>query len=162
MRDSKSLPFFFFVIMFIGFIFFKAGFEKLINGNLPEELPGILSMFAKGNPNIIVKNYLNSFAIPNSFLLAYAVIFGELLTGLSLMSSAVYFILNKKKRKIVTLTFILGLFSAALMNLNYWLSSGWMSPSTYSLNLLMLGISLLGLVYAFKELIPSHKKVNNS
>lgn len=120
--------------------------EKFIGG-----LGGTLQRFASNNPYPWYKDFLQNFAIPNSQTFGFLTFYGELLVALSITLASAYLLFKKQVNKIVLIILGLGLFGGMFLNTIFWLASGWMSPSTDSLNLLMFGIQLIALVVVFKE-----------
>lgn len=119
--------------------------EKFING-----LGVVLQKFASNNPYPWYKSFLQNIAIPNSQIFGTFTFYGEILTALSVTLAAVY-LLFKPAKKLILILLLAGLLGGMFLNATFWLASGWMSPSTDSLNLLMLAIQTIALVAVFKE-----------
>lgn len=151
--------YFFYVILLNGFIFLKSGVEKLIGGTFLETLPATLRYFASGNPYPTVEFFLLEIAVPNGYLFGYLTMYGEVISGICLIIASIYYLHVKAFSHISLMLFIIGLTGAALLNDIFWLASGWTSPASETLNILMLAISLLGFVFIIREVIPSLRKV---
>ncbi len=145
---SKS---FLLVIFVIGLIWLRSGYGKL-TGGFVGNLDKALMKFASENPYPFVVDLLNSIAIPNHILFSYLTQWGEIFTGSVLIFSSLYLIFSKKPGKIIFTIFSLGLLVGILLNLTFWFSAGWTSPSTDGLNLLMLVVEVVALFGVFKKL----------
>lgn len=119
--------------------------EKFING-----LGGTLTKFASNNPYPVVKDFLQNTAIPNSQIFGFLTLWGELLVAISLTLGSLYLLLKMGQSKMVKSLLILGLLGGMFLNLTFWLSSGWTSPSAESLNLFMFIVGFIGLVSVLK------------
>lgn len=129
----------------------RSCYGKFVSGNFAEELGKTLTKFASNNPFPWYKEILMNQAVPQSNILGNLVMFGELLAGLLIVVGGVGVFTNFKKR-IYKILLLLGLVVAFKFNLMFWLASGWTSPSSDSLNLLMLWIELVGIVFCLKTL----------
>jgi thiosulfate dehydrogenase [quinone] large subunit len=145
--------------MIIGYEWLAAGWEKLSGGNFVAGINQTLTKFAtlgtppKGNSNGWYVDFLKSTAIPNGELFANLVMYGQILVGIALLGGGLLLMfanLGKYAQPYFWLALI-SLVGGALMNLNFYLAAGWMSPSTSSVNLLMLLIQLvlIGFIYKF-------------
>lgn len=131
----------------ISFLWLRSGVLKLLSGDFPQTLGGTLSFFAEKNPYPWFQTILYSYSIPNSLVFGYAVMFGEVFSGIVI---GLVSILALYKRgllsKGLSSLLLLGLVTGASLNLVFWLASGYLSPSGDGLNLLMLFIQLVGIV----------------
>lgn len=134
------------VLLAVDFIWVRSSAGKIIGGKFVDSLGGILTKFASQNPYPWYKNFLTSIAIPNSTLLGTMIMVGEAFTAFSLLLGVGLILLNKI-HKLVIFLLTAGFVTGAVLNLNFWLASGWTSPSVDSLNLLMFLIQLLGIIY---------------
>lgn len=144
------------IFLVCGYIFAKSGYQKLLSGSFPQSLGATLEKFASKNPYPPVKDFLNQMAIPNSYIFGLLTMWGEIFAGVAIVLSSLYLVF-RKEHKFAYLLLAAGLFVGAFLNLNFWLSAGWTSPSTESLNLLMFIIQLAGLIFASKKLLDSKK-----
>jgi len=103
-------------------------FIRLIVG--VEWFIGTLGFFASGNPNAWYVNLINNSFIPNAELFAWLVSIGELLIGIALIFGI-----------LVNISAIVSFF----LNLNFYFAAAWISPSTQSINwvLMILGLIIL-------------------
>lgn len=145
---SKS---FLLVIFILGFIWIRSGYGKL-TGGFVGNLDKALMKFASENPYPFVKDFLNSFAIPNHIIFSYLTQFGEIFAGLTLAICSVVLIANPKSSRLFLILLALGLLVGAFLNLTFWFSAGWMSPSTDGLNLLMFAIEVIALLAVLKKI----------
>jgi len=107
---------------FLGFQWFMAGIEKLLDPNFAGALPKTLVFFASQNPYSWMAGLINNYFIPQAGIFAVLVSWGETLGGLALMLG------------MLTNLALLGLI---FLNSVFFLAAGWTSPSTLGLNLLM-------------------------
>ncbi|MEM5802056.1 MAG: TQO small subunit DoxD [Candidatus Aenigmatarchaeota archaeon] len=111
-----------------GILWISAGLEKVLS---PEYVPGFaktIEKFMNKNPNEWYIPFLQNFVIPNSTWLAYLISYGQLITGLALVSG-------------LLINFFLAY--AVFMNINFYFGAGWLSISTAMLNLLMIVIQII-------------------
>jgi len=107
---------------FLGFQWFSAGIEKLLDPNFAGALPKTLGFFASQNPSGWMVSLINNYFIPQAGVFAVLVSWGETLGGLALMLG------------LLTNLALLGLI---FLNSVFFLAAGWTGPSTLGLNLLM-------------------------
>ncbi len=139
------------VIFVIGLIWLRSGYGKL-TGGFVGTLDKALMKFASENPYPFVKEFLNSIAMPNHFIFSILTEWGELFAGVSLLVCSIILMANPKPNKMFPIILALGLLVGAILNLTFWFSAGWMSPSTDGLNLLMFAIEVIALLAALKKL----------
>lgn len=144
---------FYTVILFLGLVWLKSTLGKLTAGKFVDSLSPTLEKFTSGNPHPWYIDFVENSVMPNSKFFGNLIMWGEFLTAISLISSSIYFIFSKKDNKILEYILVLGLLGGALLNLNFWFASGWMSPSGDSLNLLMFAIQVLALLVFGKKLL---------
>ena len=106
-----------------GWIFLHSGWGKVTDPGFAANLPKTLGYFASNNPHAWMVSLLQTVAIPNANLFARLFSWGELVVGLSLF----FGVLSQ-----------VGLLGALAMNVTFYFAAGWTSPSTSSLNLLMI------------------------
>lgn len=136
------------ITLSIGLVWARSNYEKFIGGKFVDSLSGILTKAADHNPYPWYKSFLQNTAIPNSIIFGQMVLWGEFLVAVTILFSSVY--LLKKQNNFVYIILILGLSGGFFLNLNFWLSFGWMSLSTDNLNLLMGAIELIGAVIFYR------------
>lgn len=137
------------VLLGVDFIWVRSSIGKIIGGTFVNSLGGVLTRFSSQNPYPWYKNFLLSTIIPNFSFFGTLIIIGEAFAAFSLFFG-IGFLLFKTLNKPVILLLISGFITGALLNLNFWLASGWTSPSADSLNLLMFLIQLLGIIYGIR------------
>lgn len=138
------------IILFNGLIWARSSLGKFAGGTFVDGLGATLGKFASKNPYPWFKDFLEGVAIPGSQFFGQLVLWGEALVAISVTLGALYLLLNKKADKTVLFLFALGLLGGALMNLFFWLASGYTSPSTDGLNLVMLVTQLVGAAYIIR------------
>lgn len=134
------------ILLGVGLVWLRSGIGKITGGKFVQSLGETLTKFASNNPHAWYKDILKQLAIPNTTVFGNVIMWGELLVSLLILTTTVYFLLKPEGSKAAAMLLMLGLVGGALLNLNFWLAAGWMSPSTDTLNLLMLGIEILGIV----------------
>lgn len=150
-NDSSKFPLYFLLILLaIGLLWLKSSYGKLAGGTFVNGLGKTLTAFASKNPHAWYKDYLNNSAIPNSTMLGNAIMYGELLSAIAIAGGAI-FLLVKSTNKIAKIVLGFGLVGAFVMNLNFYFAAGHTSPSTESLNLLMLVIEAIAAFTVFKS-----------
>lgn len=112
-----------------------------------DSLSGTLAKFAKDNPYPPVKSFLENIAIPNSIVFGYLTQWGEFLAGLNLLALSLWMIFSPKTGKKFVSLMVLGFGTGLLLNTVFWLSAGYTSSSTGSLNLVMGAVNLVGLIF---------------
>lgn len=132
-------------------VWFKSGSTKLIEGKFPGMLAPILEKFASQNPYPFYKNFLEATAIPNAQLVGTLVMWGEFFTSLAIFIGAGY-LFFKAPHRFSMIVLALGLVGGMFLNLNFWLAAGWTGATKESLNLIMLGVELIGFVVIIKAL----------
>ena len=154
-NNSAKLPVYFLLfILAIGLIWAKSSYGKLIGGVFVEGLGKTLTMFASKNPYPWYKDFLTQIALPNSKTFGLLTMYGELFTALSLTISSILLIVTSGN-KLVKTVLLLGLLGGMFLNGIFWLASAWTSPSTDSLNLLMLVLEAIAAVTVAKSLTKS-------
>lgn len=139
------------ILLFDGLIWINSSYGKFMSGNFPEELGKTLTKFASQNPYPWFKDILLNQAIPQSVMVGKVVLYAEVLAAILIVLGIAGHLLNLKG--VVFKLFLLkGLMMALVLNLLFWLASGWTSPSSNSLNLLMAFIELVGIIYCLKGL----------
>lgn len=151
MNKKDSNWFFIFVVTIIGFIFFRSGLGKVTGGEFVAGLENTLRFFASENPYPAVQSFLVNVAIPNSVLFGNLTMWSEIFIAVSIFIPVTYYLVKKVLTCRLLVLLGAGLTGAVLLNLTFWLSSGWTSPSTDSLNLLMGLIGIAGIVLVVKK-----------
>lgn len=144
------------LIFIDGLVWLRSSLEKISAANFSLTLPNILAKFAQGNPYPLVKNFLINIALPYSQTFAFLTLGGEFLTALTLSFLPLLFLSNKLSNKLGWLLLSLGLLGGMFLNVVFWFSSAWMSPSADNLNLLMFCLQSAGLLYTVSVLKRKH------
>lgn len=147
---QKKDSFFLVTVLALGAVWLKSSLGKFSSGDFVENLPATLERFASKNPHSFVVDFIKSVAVPNADFFGNLVLIGEFYVATSLALGALYLLFMKGSRSVMEVFLVVGLLGGAVMNVTFYLAAGWMSPSTESLNLLMLAVEILGLVYCFK------------
>ncbi len=139
------------ILLFDGLIWLRSSYGKLTTGNFPLELDKTLTKFASNNPYPWFKDFLLNQAIPQASNLGALIMYGEAITAVLVIVGSLGLFYNFRN-KLFKILLLLGLVGAFKLNLMFWLASGWTSPSSDSLNLLMLFIELVGIIFCIKIL----------
>lgn len=143
----------FYSITFVtGLVWAKSSFGKLESGDFAENLGAILNKSAQNNPYFFYKDFLQTFAIPNSFAFGQMVMWGEILVAISIISSSLYLLFKNSSEKKAKTLLAVGLFGGAFLNINFWLAFSSNNTSADILNLYMIVIELIAGIYLIKEL----------
>ena len=140
------------VLLVDGFLWFKSSWGKLSEGVFVDNLSGTLTKFASKNPYPWFKDILNSYAIPNTAAVGAMIMYGEFFFAAAVLLSVLAIFGGVRDRWVLWLLGV-GLLGLAAMNLVFWFAAGWTSPSTDSLNLLMLTVELVGLWLVYRSLM---------
>ncbi len=137
------------LVLLVDYVWIKSSWGKLSTGNFPAGMGETLSKFAAKNPYPFMQGFLEG-SKANSVMLGNLVMWGEALVAVSLLISTLT--LFTKTSKNMVLLLISGLLGGMWLNLVFYFAAGWTSSSTESLNLLMFGVQLILLCYAFRLL----------
>lgn len=137
---SKNLLVLNVILLEIGLVWLRSGFGKLEGGSFVGNLGKTLIVFSSKNSYPFVKNFLTEIAIPNSQLFGFLTMYGEVFVGATLAIGSLLLIFKKMENKILNFFISIALIVSIFLSTVFWLSAGWMSASTDTLNLLMLGI----------------------
>lgn len=128
-----------------GLLFLRSSYGKLVSGKFPEDLGGTLTKFAANNPHSWYKNLLVTQAIPQSHTIGILVMYGEALGALLITVGALGMLLDHQHRWF-RLFLLKGLLITFVLNVMFWLASGWTSPASDSLNLFMAAVEFIGIL----------------
>lgn len=147
MQKERLLHYGFFTILFFqGFIWLQSGVEKIMGGAFPRNLAVTLEKFASNNPNGFYKNLLTTQGIPNAQNIGNVVMWTEVIVGSIILISTFYLFMHIKGNRLFEILLVIGLLIGFFLNLNFWLASGWMSPSGSGLNMLMMVVQAVGTI----------------
>ena len=138
------------IVLEIGLVWARSGFEKLEGGRFVDNLGKTLTLFSGKNPYPFVKTFLIETAIPNSQIFGFLTMYCELFVGVTLTLGSLILIINKTENKILNFFITIALLVSIFLSAAFWLAAGWMSASTDTVNLLMLGIEAV-LFYHFSR-----------
>lgn len=144
-KDNKYL---YIIFTVTGFIFLRSGYGKVTGGKFVSALAGTLGKFVSENPYPWFKSFLLDVAIPNAQLFANLTMLAEVFIGITVLVSSLYLLLKAKAEHVTYLFLAAGLATGAFLNATFWLASGWTSPSTDGLNLVMFFTQISGVAFA--------------
>jgi hypothetical protein len=127
-----------------------AGWGKVSSPDFVRNLDKTFAAFAAKNPHEWYKGFLEGFATKNSVLFGYTIELSQLLIGLALVATAtaIVYVKDAEGRRAASFVAAVALLGGSLMNANFYMASGWMSPSSNGLNLVMFWTQLI-LAYAW-------------
>lgn len=128
----------------------RSSYTKWVEGKFVAGLGTTLEKFASNNPYPFFKDFLTKTAIPNSEMFGTLTLWGETFAAFGSLAALLYLLWKKEPQKWAVVLLISGLTVGALLNLVFWLASGWTSASTDSLNMLMFLTGVIGIIFAFK------------
>lgn len=141
----------------IGFIFLRSGYTKVTEGKFVGSLGETLAKFASKNPYPPVKNFLEQIAIPNSEVFGLLTMYGEVFAGISITLASIYMLFVSKGSRAGYMILGAGFLTGAFLNAVFWLSAGYTSASTESLNLVMFAAQAAGLAFVWQKLMSGGK-----
>lgn len=118
-----------------------------------------LTGFANGTNFHFYANFLNSVAIPHAALFGNLIRIGEASVGIAFALGGIIWIYKYSLPKFLALILAVACLAAALMNLNFFLASGWSSPAGWGLNILMIALELLLASFYIKQVKSNDYKV---
>lgn len=133
------------ILLSVGLIWLRSSLGKFTSDNFVSGLGGTLSKVVDKNPHPWFQQFLTSIAIPNSQLFGSLVLWGELLTAITIILGSAMLLIKLGTNKLASLMLIAGLAGGLFLNITFWLAFGYTSPSTDSLNLLMALVEIIGI-----------------
>lgn len=135
------------IILSVGLIWAKSSYGKFTSGSFVSSLDQTLTKILDKNPYPWFKQFLVGAVIPNSQVFGSLVFWGEFLTAVAIVLGSILLLLNPQAGRLTRLMLILGLAGGIFLNTIFWLGFGFTSPSSDSLNLLMIAIEIIGIVF---------------
>jgi hypothetical protein len=155
------------IITVLGGIWLRSGWEKFSAGNFAKNLQSTLLFFANGapnnpttaagNPHPFVKNFLMQVAVPNSQIFGHLTLYGEIGVGISLIALTALYHFSPISKTLLLIGLCFSLIVSILLSATFWLSAGWTSPSTETVNLFMLLIEVVALFTVGANFFPAVK-----
>ena len=123
----------------IAYEWLHAGIEKVSSPAFVQNLDKTFAAFAAKNPFAWYKSFLEGPATAKSVMLGYTIELSQLLIAGTLIVAAGVLVYAKEaeSRRTALFAAAVALLGGALMNANFYLASGWMSPSSKGVNLVM-------------------------
>jgi uncharacterized membrane protein YphA (DoxX/SURF4 family) len=136
-----------FIQLLVGYEWLHAGLEKIIHGSFPGTMAKTLVSFSSQNPHAWYAKTVLAHAATRPELFGQLVQWGEFMTGLALIATALLWATNRiHSSTLWIIACIAPLIIGIVLNLNFYLAAGWMSPSTSTLNAFMGWIELILIV----------------
>lgn len=125
-----------------------SGWGKWASPGFMNAIGQTLQSFASKNPYSWYVGFLNTTAIPNSYLFGNLIRSTEMSVGIIFALGGLALVAGKRLHPGASWVIAIACFAAALMNLNFFFAAGWTSPSTWGVNAVMALIELiLGIYY---------------
>lgn len=150
--DRKLLTALYSISLTTGLIWARSSYGKFASGVFADNLGKTLSKTVQTNPYSFYKDFLQSFAIPNSFLFGQMVLWGEILVAASLVFSTIYLLFKNPNEYYAKIVLALGLFGGAFLNINFWLAFSAGNAAADSLNIYMAVIQFISAIYIISTL----------
>lgn len=145
---KTSVAWFVLIQWVLAFEWLHSGWGKWSGSGFMTNINKTLSGFSTKNPNTWYANFLNNTAVPNAEVFGNVIRSSELLVGIALALAGILLLTQKRLHPLSLWVLVIACFGGALMNLNFFLASGWTSPSTWGVNVVMGLVQLiLGLHY---------------
>jgi uncharacterized membrane protein YphA (DoxX/SURF4 family) len=124
----------------IGYEWLHSGWDKITNESYVAGMPKTLAFFASKNPVSWYKDFLTGAPTSHPTLFAYLVSYGELFAGIALLATAVVALigLGGLVGRIAPMVGFAGLAVGIFLSFNFFFAAGWSSPSTESVNWVMM------------------------
>ena len=145
------------ILLADGLIWLKSSYGKITSNTFADSLPTVLTKFASANPHQWYKTFLETVVIPNYKLFGTLTMWGELFVAVILILSIICLFFKLLGTKPPTISAFLALMVAMFLNANFWLASGWTSPASDSLNILMFVIELTSAIFLLRNLGGSRR-----
>lgn len=138
-RTARYLLAFVALQLSLAFEWAGAGASKLANPEFASGLAQTFGTFAAKNPYPWYADYLTGTATAYATTLANAIQWSQVAIAVVLAAAAVKLLYVKDPvlRRMAAAASIVALVGGMIMNANFYLAAGWMSPSTHGLNLVM-------------------------
>ena len=117
---KENTTYLYLIFLAVSFIWLRSAFGKFADSKFVESLSTTLTRFASNNPYPFYKNFLNSVAIPNSYIFALLTMWGELFAGASIGIIALFLLLKKNLPKLLLLIFAFGFLTGAFLNATFF------------------------------------------
>ncbi len=131
----------------LAFEWLHSGWGKWAESGFIDNISKTLQTFAAKTPYTSYGEFLTSIAVPNADLFGNLIRLGEMGVGLALAIGGIWLVYKKTIPSYVVAILVIASIGGALMNLNFFLASGWSSPSTWGLNLLMFSVHVIFAIY---------------
>lgn len=149
MNNNVAIQLYSLFLLPITIIWVRSSIGKITGGVFVNSLEKTLEKFASGNPYGWFATLIDQVALPNIKVIGNLILWGEVFVAIGLSISVLYLLFlhpNKPTGVILAGTLVV----AMLMNILFWFGSGWMSPSSDGLNLLMFLLELVAFVGIFR------------
>ena len=136
----------------LAFEWLHSGWSKWSGPGFITNIGKTLQGFATKTPYTSYGSFLQNSVIPHSELFGNIIRSGEILVGIALVLGGLLLLYRKNTHPFTIWLLVTALFAGALMNLNFFLASGWSSPSAWGVNIIM-GFThlILGLHYVLNR-----------
>jgi thiosulfate dehydrogenase [quinone] large subunit len=123
-----------------------SGLNKVLAGNFPQQLHGVIMDAMKGNPNVWDLGFLKGVVLPCCTIFGGMVECGEVLVGAALAVAALLWVLGERvpalARRVGAWTAGVACLGAAFMNVNFYIAMGGTFPAVSAANAANEGVSI--------------------
>lgn len=133
------------ILLAAGLLWLHSVYGKLAGGMFVGALGKTLGYFASENPYGFMKTFLTQTAIPNSEKFALLTMGGELYAALVITIASILMIRKSTPTPASRYFLMTGLAVGAFLNVIFYFAAGWTSPSTWSINIFMAAVQLIGI-----------------
>jgi len=139
------------MLLLVAFIWVRSGMEKLYGGEFVSGMAKTIGFFASKNPYGVVKNLLTNMVLPQAAMFGFLTMWGETISGLVIGGSILYGMARGFSKTVITIL-LSGLVGGGFLSFVFYFSAGWTSPSTETVNLLMGGLQIIGIILCIQIL----------
>lgn len=143
MKEKTLLRIYGILLIPLSIIWLRSSIGKLTEGTFVENLNQTFARFAENNPYPWYKNLITTIAIPNFETIGAIVMWTEFVVALITLFCAIILLFRPIVQKPVLATLSIGLILGIILNVNFYFASGWTSPSSESLNFLMIAFQII-------------------
>lgn len=120
-----------------------SGWSKWATSGFMDNIDKTFGVFISKNPHFGYSVFLQDTVLPNAQIFGNIIRTSEMAVGIALLIAGVILLTKKQLPIVITWILSIALIGATIMNINFYLASGWSNPSTAGINLVMGAISLV-------------------
>ncbi len=120
-----------------------SGWGKWASSGFMDNIDKTFGVFISKNPHLGYTTFLQDTVLPNAQIFGNLIRTSEMAVGIAFLLAGILLLAKKQIPILVTWVLVVALIGATIMNINFYLASGWSNPSTAGINLVMGAISLI-------------------